>query len=108
LIESDFLKAVTDLAAWCGWYVYHATPALTPNGKWRTHYLGNAGFPDLVLVHRDKPPGVIFAELKTERGKITPGQRAWLNMLDDAGAYAVTWRPQDWDEITDILRGPNP
>jgi hypothetical protein len=108
LTESQFLGFVTDLAKWCGWLVFHPTPALTPGGQWRTHYTGHAGFPDLVLVHRDRWPHVIFAELKTERGRVTPGQRQWLNTLDDAGAYAVVWRPQDSDTITDLLRGTLP
>ena len=103
MTEAQFLGFVTDLAKWCGWLVFHPTPALTPAGQWRTHYSGHAGFPDLVLVHPTR--GVIFAELKTERGKVTAGQRQWLNALDDAGATAVVWRPQDTDTIKNILRG---
>lgn len=53
-----------------------------------------AGFPDLVLVH----PGqkrLLFRELKTERGRLRPGQPEWLEDLTPAGQSAEVWRPRD-------------
>ena len=35
----------------------------------------------------------MFRELKTERGKVTPGQEAWLEALTFAGFDTGVWRP---------------
>lgn len=51
-----------------------------------------AGFPDLVLAG---PGGVLFRELKTERGRHTNAQLEWLLALSDAKSDADTWRPSD-------------
>lgn len=102
MTEAEFQQAVIDTANWTGWLVFHPRPAQT-GGRWGTAFTGHPGFPDLVLVHRDR--GVIFAELKSERGKTTPGQRQWLNALEDANAETYLWRPQDFDFIVDRLRG---
>jgi len=51
------------------------------------------GWPDIVLV---RPPSVIFAELKTATGRLTPAQRTWLDALDGCpGVEAYLWRPSD-------------
>ena len=102
MTEAEFQRAVMELAKWCGWLTYHPRPAQT-GGRWSTAYTGDAGFPDLVLAHRDR--GTIFAELKTQRGRPTPGQRAWLNVLEDAGQEAYLWCPEHWDAITARLMG---
>ena len=49
------------------------------------------GFPDLVICGLG---GVIFRELKTQRGTVKPEQSAWLNTLAAAGADAGVWRPE--------------
>ena len=55
------------------------------------------GFPDLVLV---KPPRIIFAELKRQRGRVRPMQTVWLDALGGcAGVETYLWRPSDLDEI---------
>ena len=60
-----------------------------------------AGFPDLVLV---KPPVVIFAELKTEKGAASKEQEKWLEQLGLCTDIEVhLWRPSDWDEIEERL-----
>jgi hypothetical protein len=50
------------------------------------------GYPDWTIVG---PLGVLFWELKTERGRVTPEQRAWLDALTAAGQVAVIRRPSD-------------
>ena len=47
------------------------------------------GFPDLVAVCR----GVMFRELKSEKGKLTKAQQEWLDALTNAGGDAGVWRP---------------
>jgi hypothetical protein len=57
------------------------------------------GFPDLVLA-RDR---VIFAELKTLRGRVRPEQLEWLERLRGAGAETYLWRPAHAREIERVL-----
>lgn len=86
------------LARVLGWRVAHFRPAQTKRG-WRTAVAGDgAGFPDLVLVHRAKER-VIFAELKSQRGKLAPEQVEWREALLAAGVEYYCWRPADIAEI---------
>lgn len=104
MTERDLLAAVRRLAAALSWRAYH------------THRSQHspAGFPDLTLVRDGR---LVFAELKTERGKTTPEQDAWLedlglvevNTSDHRGYSDVAvylWRPSDLLEgrIADALR----
>jgi hypothetical protein len=102
--EADFQKIVINIAQGSGWLVHHVMPSMNKRGVWATHELGDHGFPDLVLEH---PQGrVIFAELKSDKGKLSPLQSRWLTVLEQAGAAAHTWRPADLDFITRTLRQP--
>ena len=53
------------------------------------------GFLDLVLA-RESPPRLLFRELKTEKGRVTDGQKKWLRVLTAMGEDAKVWRPADW------------
>ena len=57
------------------------------------------GWPDLVIArpHTAGYPGgaVLFAELKSQSGKVTPQQEAWLEALQFAGCETRCWRPSD-------------
>lgn len=59
------------------------------------------GWPDLVLWRPDR---IIFRELKSETGKLTPAQRDLLLSLRAAGADVLVWRPSDWPDIEKELR----
>lgn len=61
------------------------------------------GFPDLVLVSPERKR-VIFAELKTEQGKVSEHQQAWIEALRQAGAEVYVWRPSQIESIAQILR----
>jgi hypothetical protein len=103
MTESDFQKIVINLAQSSGWLVHHALPSMNKRGVWATHQLGNHGFPDLVMAH---PSGrVIFAELKSEKGKISPLQSRWITTLE-LGAVVWVWRPADLNFIASYLRLP--
>jgi hypothetical protein len=51
-----------------------------------------AGFPDSLIIGTR----VIFRELKSQAGKLTPEQRAVGDTLRAAGADWKVWRPRDW------------
>ena len=95
--EKEFQNKVVALAIMYGWRVTHFR-ASQVGGKWMTAIQGHSGFPDLCMAHADK--GLVFAELKTERGKLDPAQVNWLRTLDAAGAEAYVWRPSDMQFIT--------
>lgn len=100
ITEQEFQQQVIDLGHLLGWRVAHFRPAQTAKG-WRTPATADGkGFPDLVLV-RER---VIFAELKTDRGKLTDDQAAWLAALAHAGAEAYIWRPSEFDAVEHHLR----
>lgn len=88
--EREFLRQITDLGKILGWRVYH--PFLS---KW-----SEPGYPDLTLV---RPPRLIFAELKTDRGKVSEAQADWLALLGQC-AETYLWRPADLDAIATVLR----
>ena len=90
--EKDFLEQVRELARYEGWLSYHTYRSTR----------SEPGFPDLVLV---RPPRVIFAELKTEKGKLSADQKAWLDVLDRCNEVETyLWRPSDWDRIVKTLK----
>lgn len=60
------------------------------------------GWPDLVLVG---PNGILYRELKTKTGTVSPSQHYWLGILGDAGADVGVWRPDQWPHpIVDEIR----
>ena len=95
--EDDLKAAVIQLARDNGWRVCHFRPAKTEKG-WRTPIEGDKGLPDLVLARRGV---VLLAELKSATGRLTDGQKEWLEHL---GAMGCVWRPADLSEIERTLR----
>ena len=48
----------------------------------------------------------IFAELKSDKGKLTPHQEEWLALLNQCTSVeAYCWKPDQLEEIAGILRG---
>ncbi len=91
-IPEDELQAkVVKLAKQLGYKIYHTYDSR----------LSEEGWPDLVLVRKKT---VIFAELKTETGKLTPSQKRWLAALMAAGQRTYCWRPSDIESIAKILQ----
>jgi len=95
--EAEFLASITDLAVLTGWLIYHTYDSRR----------SQAGFPDLVLAKTNK---LIFAELKTDKGKPREAQVEWLNILKaasegQANVEVYLWRPRDWNGIEKILTG---
>jgi hypothetical protein len=102
LTEAAFLAQVIDVAHVLGWRVAHFRPCQTGRG-WRTAVQGDGkGFPDLVLVRRER---LIFAELKAHRGGLTDEQRIWLDELTRCEGFdTYVWWPADFDDIVETLR----
>ena len=75
--------------------------------KWLAYHTFDArrsapGFPDLVLV---RPPRLIFAELKSSKGKLTVEQKEWLAVLAlIPGVEVYIWKPEDLQEAILTLR----
>ena len=105
ITEKDFQATVIDLARTYGWIVGFTYDARK----------SEPGEPDLRMV---RPPRVIFAELKTVKGKLTkgrwnksgrwlPGQDQWQDALISCpGVEYYLWRPDGLDgEIERILGG---
>lgn len=89
--EKNFEQLVKEAARVNNWLYYHT---------WRSIH-SPAGFPDCVMVRDDR---LIFAELKTEKGKLMPAQQQWLEALAETEVEVFLWRPSDWEEITEVLR----
>jgi VRR-NUC domain-containing protein len=83
---------VRDVAYTFSWLRYHT---------WLSRH-SPAGFPDEVLVRGDR---LVFAELKSEKGKLSDEQERWLEALRGVpGVEVYVWRPADVDAIATALR----
>lgn len=101
ITERQFQDRVIAEARLRGWLVAHFRPLMNRHGKWSTAMQGDPGFPDLVMA---RPPRLIFAELKSDKGKTSPAQDAWLAALrGQIDAEVYLWRPDDADYITQVL-----
>ena len=85
--EQELQKAIVAYAKLQRWLVYHTYDSRR----------SNPGFPDLVLVKNGR---VIFAELKSQRGRLRAEQALWLAELRKTGLEAYVWFPLDWMEGT--------
>ena len=81
--EAELSSLVLDLARLLKWKLRYHT--------WNSQHSA-AGFPDLVLV---RPPRVLFVELKSEVGKLTPAQANWIAALRDCPVEVAVIRPSD-------------
>lgn len=89
--EAQFQSAVVNVARARGWgMIYHTQHSLH----------SAAGFPDLVMVRGEE---LLFAELKSAKGKVKPEQIEWIAALGRTPARAFIWRPCDWYEIEEEL-----
>ena len=107
--EAQFQEQVVDLAKWAGWLIHH-------DRRQDLSIAGDPGFPDLVLARKGR---VIFAELKSAKGRLTDAQRSWFTELSGAAEAADrggvlfgrvhfhVWRPHDLDDIARILSPRN-
>ena len=105
ITEAVFQRQVLQLARMTGWRSAHFRTSLNARGEYQTAVAGDGtGFPDLVLI-RER---VLFVELKTDAGAMSPEQRAWRDALRGAGADWRLWKPRDWPEIEATLKAAKP
>lgn len=90
ITEKQWQADVIQLARMSGWLEYH------PYDSRRSQ----PGWPDLALI---RPPRLVFAELKTERGRLTNEQEKVLCMLSQCGVETYIWRPSDLERVARIL-----
>ena len=97
ILEKPFQDGVLKLARFHGFTL-----------RYHTHDSRRSapGFPDLVLVNT-RTGRVLFRELKTNKGRVSPEQQEWLDGLTACGMDAGAWRPNDLDSgrILAELRG---
>ena len=91
-LERDFQERVVTLARLNGWRVY-----AVPESRRATM----AGYPDLTMWRGTR---LAFAELKRERGRLSPAQVEVLAELKRTNNEVYEWRPRDWDAIVECLR----
>ena len=91
--ERDCQATVVEAARVAGWRVLAIRPAVGRQGRWQSPIQGDAGYPDLTLVH--PRAGVLFVELKRSPNRLEPDQAAWRDALRAAGvAWRLVWVPE--------------
>jgi hypothetical protein len=105
--ENAFEDKLLAAAAAHGWRCHaerKATVSVDRFGKKRviTPIKGHAGYVDVTMAHASR--GIVFAELKTDKGRLGEGQPEWITTLahyDVPGSPVLVevWRPADWDAI---------
>lgn len=90
--EAQFQAAVLELARGFNYLCYHTHDSRR----------SQAGFPDLILVRSGR---VLAIECKSDKGKLTPEQKVWLDALSKAGIRCMVWRPRTpKQELVDTLK----
>lgn len=96
--EAAWQVQVQNLATYYGWKHYHAPdnrPVRSASGRVQKQSVV-PGFPDLLLI---RVPEIVIAELKTDKGRVTPEQNEWLEQFRACGIEAHIWRPKDHDVV---------
>jgi len=88
MTEKAWGGRVEQLARLNGWKFYHT---------WQSIHSA-PGFPDYVFVRDGE---VMYVELKTEKGKLTPAQLTWRDLLVAARQEYYVWRPNMIDFVED-------
>ncbi len=70
--EAEFQNMVIDLMHLYGWHVNHTRRSIGKHGRWVTA-TSCRGFPDLTAWN-PRQLRFLFAELKSEKGRVTPDQ----------------------------------
>lgn len=100
--ERTWQAQVIDYATLRGWRVFHIADSRRETSSGWVGDRGVRGLPDLILV---RPPRLIFAELKSERGRLRDSQKEVLTLLSGCDSVEVyLWRPSDFDWMIEVLK----
>lgn len=91
--ERDWQEQVEQLLTVTGWHFLRLTDSR------RQHAVG---WPDLLAV---KGSRLLAIECKSQRGKLTPQQTEWLDVLERAGVECHVLRPADVDALHRLVLG---
>jgi hypothetical protein len=100
MTEAQLQSAIVECAQLLGWRCAHFRPAQTAKG-WRTAVSADgAGYPDLTLVRNGF---LIFAELKSAKGRVSAEQQRWLDELtavsfQEDRVLTYLWTTQQWSD----------
>jgi len=93
ITEADLREQIRDLCKLFGWrFLFTWTSIHSPKGML-----------DLLLINAEQKRA-IFAELKSEKGKMTPEQQEVFDMLKACGEEVYLWKPSDIERVAEILR----
>ncbi len=88
--EKEWQKRVEDVLRQYGWLVFH-----TLRSKGST-----PGYPDICAVKGER---LLYAELKTEKGRLSEAQNEWMDALARVPCAEVyIWRPSQFDEVLEV------
>lgn len=93
--EAELQRVATQLMRMVGWRVFVDRLA------WRS----DAGWPDVHGVH-PVMKRTVYVECKTERGKLSPAQEEWRDVLIDACQSYVLLRPSTWEAFVRVVVPP--
>jgi hypothetical protein len=97
MTEAQLQNCVRDCAQLFGWRYFHGWISIR----------SAKGFPDIIACRGSR---LLAIELKSERGRVTEAQLAWLMDLKRAGVETHILRPSDWfsGRVEEILRPDAP
>lgn len=93
--EADFQAQILELAKYCGWSLQYHTFDSRRSAP---------GFPDVVLVRGAR---LLFIEVKTAKGRVTPEQQAWWLALTTV-SQAVQEASEALEDVDPSLSAPTP
>lgn len=97
--ETEWQHTVVDLARSCGFLVNHTRRAVVRDGRVATPN-SQPGWPDLEILGHGR---LIYAELKSETGRLRPEQKAVIAELERAEVDVRVWRPRHWNSVVETL-----
>jgi len=84
--EAELQRLVEELCDRLGLHHYHTFDSRRSDPGW----------PDLVIAGT----ALLFRELKSRDGVLTPAQRRWGSRIERTGGDWAVWRPVDWQNMT--------
>jgi len=106
MLEKNFQTLVIDIGHQYGWKIAHFGQSQSARGRHITATMADgAGYFDLTMAKGYK---LVFAELKREKGTLSPRQKDWVSTMKEVAKYnphveVYIWYPHDISDIINIL-----